>query len=760
MKLPFSKKEKLAYYLGLLLRDEKAYAVVFEEENGKVNIIGQEEAYFTDSIETASFEELLEVLDKAISTAERSLPEGIETQKTIFGVKDDWVVDSKIKKEYLAKLKKVCDELGLSPIGFLVITEAIAHLLQKEEGAPVSAILIDIGRKNITVSLLRAGKVVESKAAPISESIAKTTDILLHHFTSYDVLPSRIIVLGSHKETEHLSQEFNSHSWSNSLPFLHVPTITSLKRAFDAQAVLVGAASQMGFEVLGGGQTAQIANQSLEKDDNTPKSRQEGGDQTLEEAISAFGFVKEQDVASIKHTPSLDNAEEEEKEYSQAFIVHRHQDEGMEDAKHAVSKVPEEVHAHTPIPGEKKKLPFSWQSFTSRLGFVSGAISFLKQSFAKLPVGKKFVLIPPLVVLLAIGALLFYLFGLKAHVVLHMAPKHVSQDEKITLSSDAKTDIAGHTIGAEIVSVAKDESSTTQATGKKEVGDKAKGTVTILSSLTSEQNIPAGTVVTAANGLLFVLDNDVKIASSSGVSDIKSVAAGVSAKDIGKDYNLPSGAKFSVGTFDKSSVEAKNDSAFSGGNKKEVIVVAKADIAKLEEELTKNNEADAKDALKKQLSADKALVPGIVNTIVSDKQFDKKVGDETQNVTGKAKITFEALAYKKDDMNKLSESLLKNSQSNDVVSSGSPSYELTDIKRINDKQEEAILHVTSSLLPAIDSKKLAKDVSGQSFENATIILSKTPQVTKITITLSPNIPFLPKKLPNRVENIVIEKANE
>src|SRR3989344_1343041 len=251
MKLPFStKKEKREYFLALLLRDEKAYAVVFEEQQGRARVVGEHEVHFKDTLETASDDELLDVLDKAISSAESELPKDVQSQKMILGVKEEWVEGGKIKKEYLVKLKKICESLGLSPIGFLIITEAIAHLIQKEEGAPVSGILIDIGKKTVDVTLLRAGRIVESKSAPVTDSIAKTTDILLHHFTSYEVLPSRIFVTGSHKDTEHIAQEFISHAWSKSLPFLHVPQVIALPWGFDAKAVLNGAVTQMGFSLL------------------------------------------------------------------------------------------------------------------------------------------------------------------------------------------------------------------------------------------------------------------------------------------------------------------------------------------------------------------------------------------------------------------------------------------------------------------------------------------------------------------------------
>lgn len=110
MKLPFSfslqKKENPEYFLALLLREEKAEAVIFEQFHGKVKVIGENEEYFNESIEKASDEMWLDTLDKIISKAEEALPANIQTQKTIFGLKESWVLKTHIKREYLERIKK------------------------------------------------------------------------------------------------------------------------------------------------------------------------------------------------------------------------------------------------------------------------------------------------------------------------------------------------------------------------------------------------------------------------------------------------------------------------------------------------------------------------------------------------------------------------------------------------------------------------------------------------------------------------------
>ncbi|MDO8639531.1 MAG: hypothetical protein Q7R53_01265, partial [bacterium] len=60
MKLPFSfnfnKKEEPEYLLALLLKDEKANAIMVEKLAGVIRVISTHEEYFNDSIETATQE--------------------------------------------------------------------------------------------------------------------------------------------------------------------------------------------------------------------------------------------------------------------------------------------------------------------------------------------------------------------------------------------------------------------------------------------------------------------------------------------------------------------------------------------------------------------------------------------------------------------------------------------------------------------------------------------------------------------------------
>lgn len=323
MKLPLpflDKKEATEYYLALILQNEKVTSVIFEKIGTAIKYISHSEEEFKNTIEDAESEEFLNVLDKAITTAEASLPQNVETHKTLFGLKENWIEDGKIKKEYLDKLKKASDELSLNPIGFMVFSESIINLIQKEEGAPVTAVLADIGKNYITVSLIKAGRTLETKTSEIHQSASYTVDTLLKHFQTPEVMPSRVILLDS--EEDELTQEFIGHKWSNSLPFLHLPQIMSLPQDASIKAMLLGAATQMGTELL-------YESKRLLTEEKPEKIVPE----EIEESTKIENIEEKQEVTTETAKPALDYVDEDSSMEYFGFV------EGADIAKIEVPKL-------------------------------------------------------------------------------------------------------------------------------------------------------------------------------------------------------------------------------------------------------------------------------------------------------------------------------------------------------------------------------------------------------------------------------------
>lgn len=803
MKLPipelFGKKETSEYYLSLLLRDEKASAVVIEEDLGRIKIISEATEPFTTSIEDASTDELLDVVDRAVSRAEETLPANVPVQKTLFGVKEEWVEEKKIKKEYLLKLKKLSDELELSPIGFLVIPEAIAHLIQQEEGAPVSAILAEIGKRYITLSLFRGGKNIESKSSPIEESIPKTVDSILKHFTSVEVLPSRMVLLNG-DDAEQLAQMFITHQWSKSLPFLHVPQISVLPVGFDAKSIVFGAATQMGFDILPSTSKETIKtfdseqesketkkddekkieikevnkpsgeedmqNEEKKETEDTHEKNDEGKSQDKLQELPAdnFGFVMDKDIVESADVPK-DASEKQNRDDKDNDVNHHGFVINDPHKKHLAQNDDETAIKHQ-SPSRLERTREGSRSFA--LSAFGGLVSLLFSLPRRIPrpslsgisllAGNKLLFIPPVIILLLIGMALLYITKLGATVTLEIEPKSATQSEEITFSATSPDDFSQHIIAAKDVSVTLDGEVSTNATGEKETGNKAKGTITIFNSSENKRQLSEGAVVTASNGQEFTLDKDVTIASASGdiFSGIKSgtAQAAVTAKDIGTEYNLPSGTKF---TIEKStSLAAKNDAAFTGGSKKKIIVVAKKDHDDLSKKLIGQLESKAREELAGKADANSTILPIFTASSTEKESFDKKVGDEAKTVKLKGSVSFASLSYSDDDLLQFAQTILKTKYTQDVnIPENRIQMQVDDAEKKDDGEVTAIVRISAGILPRLDTAQIAQDITGKSFADAEASLKRLPQVKTIKIQLSPNIPFLPKMLPKMSKNITV-----
>lgn len=759
--IPFLKNKEIEnkHYLALLLEDNKIYSVILQEENQTAKIVGRHNEILQTPLEELTQIELIEFVDKTISKAEEVLPPDIETHKTVFGVKENWVdkESKKIKKDHLSKLKKVCDALDLTPIGFMVISEAISNLIQKEEGSPLSAILVDLGKKMIQISLFRGGVISESVNGPIEVSVIKTVDNLLKNFTA-TVLPAKILILNS-KNTDVSNQSFTTHEWSKDLPFLHIPKITLLPDNFDAKAVAYGATQQMGFELVGISDTIDAPKNENSNSRNVVKELPpvEKDQITEEEKQSVgynFGFVINEDVAKLvqkKPPTEVHNP-----------VQLSNPDENITPVnKERINPQTHEV-VHSNLQAKNNKNVFAGvltliPSFKSlKMPKLPGVLS--KNKGFKLPV-----IIGALIILLVAGTWLYYYYGTKAQIILLVKPKDVTQETNIIFSITQPNDFSKNIISGKSVSSTVDGELSTPTTGKKDTGNKAKGNITIYNSSSGEESISSGTQIKSSTGITFTLDKDITIASASG--DIFSGTkpgtsnAGITAQDVGTDANLPSGTKFTIGG--NTTLAAKNDSAFSGGTKKTITVVSKADQAKLKSDLPKSLEKNALSNLSSKKDSSETILPVFINFVLDKPKFDKAIDDEAKDIKLIASVKFDGISYKNADIENLDKSILKDNYSQDIsFADNTLKNEITDVKTDKDSIK-AKLKITGGLLPKIDNAEVKNKLKGKSSTDAKKLLGSLPQVANIDIKYSPDILYLSNFFPLLPKNIqLVIKSND
>lgn len=741
MQFPFiktSEKQK-NFFLSFLIKPDKVGAILFEEINSKLFILATKEIE-TDDTDSLTSEELLSAADKVISSVEEKLPEGSEVEKTIFSVPYYWVKNGKILDSHLEKLKKVCKDLDLIPIGYIVSIEAIVAFLQKTEGAPVSGIFIEVTSTKLLMYLVRANKIIEEKQSELEEGVIKSSEKLLQEIQSVDVLPSKIIIL-DYKDSVSVQQEFLSHQWPKEIPFLHLPQAMILEKGFENEAIINGVATQMELEVLHDAKSAKAVPESVSGE--------------LEQADAEdFGFVKEgRDPA--KKTEKIPEIEEENPDVEKVDIESSDSIPEIQEAEEDepnISYFKEDSAKHLKL--AIRSIPAVGSIFKILRSKKIPSISLASNFSGPLKV-KLIVSLAAVVLFAFLLSFVYYNLILKADIRITSDKKNIDKTANV-LFSNSPTDESN--IKIELATQAIEGTENKNATGKKETGEKAKGEITLYNKTDQKKTFAKGTIIVGPNNLEFELVDEVAIASTSPFSTSLSNAKGkITASKIGREYNLASNTNFTVKGFSSAQYIGKNSDSITGGTKKETTVVSSDDLDELLTEVLEKLEKEALSKISGKISSGEELISKSIAAKVLEKKYSKKEGDEVGSVGISAKIEYSFGKYKKSDLEKVVESLSKGDIPGTYVLKTSDSkVEITDVK-VDDETAKAKLKINAIYTPQIEGEKLAASLKGKSRDKAESQIKNIEGVTEVLITFKNTLPLMPLVLPQNPKNILIEE---
>lgn len=275
---------------------------------------------------------------------------------------------------------------------------------------------------------------------------------------------------------------------------------------------------------------------------------------------------------------------------------------------------------------------------------------------------KKLFLIGGGILLLIIFLVWATIFAPHAEVNIRAKTTSVDVALPVTLNSTAPSEPTNAVIKPLAEQVKKTNSADFPATGKKDVGEKASGTVTISNCSDSDPiTIPTGTAV-SSDGLNFFT------ASATTVPGLRvkggqclpgQATVAVAAQNVGEQYNLQKGKTFTVAD-QGSQVTARNPNAFTGGSKRQITVVSDADVAAAQQKLTSQDENSVREELKNKFDSKEAIV---INesfaAAPSAPNINPAVGSEASTGRITIEITYTLLAIDKDDAKKVLDEHLK-----------------------------------------------------------------------------------------------------
>lgn len=672
-------------------------------------------------------EELVNAVDSALSASIQNFPEDTpEPSKAVFGVKSGWVKDGEIDEVNIDKIKKICSKLSLSPVGFVVLPEAISYYYKSEEGIPLSAIVLGISKDEIELSVFRLGKLAGS--ADVARSLSSVDDIIegLTRIAGNADLPSRIILYnGKEGDLEEIKQTLLKANWDDfpKIKFLHTPKVEFLSPDKRIHAVALAGASEL----------ADVTTLYSKKEKEVPKKDELENVVEPKESISpqSFGFAVGEDVLKEKK-PVADT------------IV------------------------SPDIPPEPEKKPKRAEKKPSP-GFIMTIKSFIqkiKPSSDSIRIGKgekfgKRTLVYGVVFLALILAVFFAFYWLypKATVTIYVSSKRLEERVGIIVDSEIENpNLEENILPGEVFETATDGDRTTQTTGTKTVGENAKGEVTLY-RVGSEITLSSGIVITGPGNLQFSLDDDVTVSSGSA-STPGTTKTSITASSIGAEYNLAGGTSFSVSNYSPSDIEAKNESAFSGGSSREISAVSVEDQEKLEQELIDELKDKAREEFNEMVAGNKFPIEETLTSTPSSRTFSDKVGDEAETLKLTLSLSTTVLVIDEEALYELSEEVLKDSiPEGFVLRSEQINTEFEYQGEVNGRYELET-KISANLLPEVDPDKVKEQIIGKYPALVrNYLIDDIPGFSHAEISFNkPKFPGKLGTLPRLAKNIEVEIA--
>jgi hypothetical protein len=368
---------------------------------------------------------------------------------------------------------------------------------------------------------------------------------------------------------------------------------------------------------------------------------------------------------------------------------------------------------------------------------------------------KRFFLIGGGVVILAV--FLYWALAVAPHAAVTITAKTSAVNVDQTLSLDTKlpqSKVSDLKFKAAVQQTKKSVSTEFPATGSKEVGNKATGTVTLTNSADSAATtVPEGTVYVAATGQRFVSTAAATVpgATVSGGTIVPgTVKAQVQATQIGSEYNIAA-ETFTVSGY---SSLAASSSAMTGGDKQTVTTVSQADVDKAKDQLTQQDANPIKDQLKKQFGGDYLIIDESFAAEQGDPIASPSVNEQAKQGKLTVETTYTLLALTRKDVNELLSLVLKSAldtkPNQSVFSNGGDSIAFSSFQKFEDGTHSVRLSTTGYIGTKIDTDSLARQLTGKRYGEIQAIVNQISNVSSVDIKFSPfwvtSAPGDPKKI--------------
>lgn len=369
---------------------------------------------------------------------------------------------------------------------------------------------------------------------------------------------------------------------------------------------------------------------------------------------------------------------------------------------------------------------------------------------------------------LLIGFLVWAIwFAPNAHIVITARTIESSANPKITFSTDVTTDAEKGMLKAVRQEVSKEAALSFEATGSKEVGERAKGEVVFQNCEDDDPiSVPAGTGV-SAGGKTYITQAAATVPGAKGFASCaqpgQSSPVSIIAQDIGDDFNTDKGTRFSVaGHSNASSVfyfRATATTDIDGGSKKEITVVTQDDVQKATDQLNNQTIDGMKQQLADQFGDDVIVIDSTFSSnrdkVTSSPAVDEEAKEGKAQLSGTLLYTMYGVSTSeaKQFLDAFFAEEIKDEENQRVYNSGAEKANFMEVKQVEGGAYTATMTATATFGPKIDDEAVKAGARGKRYGEVQSELERISGVQDVDVKFSP---FWVRTVPNDDNRITIE----
>ena len=334
------------------------------------------------------------------------------------------------------------------------------------------------------------------------------------------------------------------------------------------------------------------------------------------------------------------------------------------------------------------------------------------------------------VIALIVGWYVAFFVVPKANVVIQAQTSRVATEVDFTVNPTLSEDVIDKdTVAGLSKEISKTVTERFDATGEKDVGEKAKGTITVQNCDSSETvSLPASNSAATVPGGSF---------SGGGCSSPGEVDVSVTATQSGDTRNLSSRSYSVAG---QSSFITGFGGNMSGGTSEIVKVVSSADIEKATKLLLSKTDDNIRTELALLFAEDDIIIDDSFKVANTNPQPSVKAGDEASEASISTQFTYSITAIPNKSMVAILEKKqaeLVDTTTQSILDSGVDNVKIEVIEK-HDAGVLALKANTDGYVgPEIDIAQLSVELEGKRFSEAVDLIKGRPGVKDVDLDLSP-----------------------